>query len=226
MAGHLRNIVGKVYGRLTVIGFAGFRDHPSGTRSPKWLCRCECGTEKEILAQGFKRGLVQSCGCMMLERARAANTTHGATDRKAEKKDRRLYGVWITIKQRCYDATCEEYRNYGGRGIAMCDRWLGSFATFRDDMGYPPPKHSIERIDNGGNYEPANCKWASAAEQNRNKRNNRRIEYGGERLVLTDWAKRLGCNPCTLSGRIRLGWTDEQVVSVPVKFKQKSEVSH
>jgi hypothetical protein len=215
MAGHLRNIVGNVYGRLTVIGFAGYHDHPSGGRSAKWLCRCECGTEKEVIGQGLKRGLVQACGCMRLERAKAANTTHGAANRNSAKKDRRLYCVWMTIKQRCYDQSSCEYPNYGGRGIVMCSRWRESFAAFRDDMGYPPPKHSIERIDNGGNYEPSNCKWATMAEQSRNKRNNHQITHNGETLVIRDWSLRLGGNRSLVARRLMLGWSIERAVTTP-----------
>lgn len=109
-----------------------------------------------------------------------------------------------------------KYVSYWGRGIIMCDRWLNSFSNFLQDMGPKPKGFSLERINNDGNYEPGNCKWATQKEQSRNKRQNRFITINGVTLVISDWARKLGCNRALISYRIiQLGWDAERAATTP-----------
>jgi hypothetical protein len=119
------------------------------------------------------------------------------------------------MKERC---TNTAFKNYGGRGISVCQRWADSFEVFISDMGpRPSPKHSIDRIDNDGNYEPGNCRWATNLEQARNRRTNRVITLDGESLCLVDWAKRTGVDHRTISERLRKGWDERRAVLTPAR---------
>jgi hypothetical protein len=110
----------------------------------------------------------------------------------------------------------DSYENYGGRGITVCDRWRDSFVAFYEDMGErPSPKHSIDRIDSNGNYEPGNCRWATPKQQMNNRRANRMITIDGETLSLQKWADRSGINRSTIYSRVGHGWPLDKAVSVP-----------
>lgn len=123
------------------------------------------------------------------------------------------YKVWMSMRARCLDLRAKNYSSYGARGIGVCTRW-DDFANFLADMGERPSKrHSIERINNDKGYAPENCRWASAAEQNRNRRNNRWITFNGATLVLSDWADRIGINRLTLRTRLENGWPLETALS-------------
>jgi lambda repressor-like predicted transcriptional regulator len=125
------------------------------------------------------------------------------------------YIVWVGMIQRCHNPKGTGYSDYGARGIKVCARWRRSYAHFLEDAGrQPSPKHSIDRINNDGNYEPGNVRWALPAVQARNRRNNHNIEAFGRVRCVTDWATDLGANPATISGRLKRGWTPEDAVSV------------
>lgn len=114
------------------------------------------------------------------------------------------YKVWSSMKNRCHNPNDQHFSHYGGRGIKVCDRWRGSFQNFIGDMGSRPSTgHSVEREDNNGNYEPGNCRWATQAEQNANRRDSVRIKHNGEELCLEHWARRLGIDRMTLRYRAR-----------------------
>ena len=134
-------------------------------RDSKWLCQCDCGNKSVVWAQSLRKGSTQSCGCLMRERTIAAEyQAHGKTLTP-------VYKRWRGIIQRCTNPNSAGFPKYGGNGISVCDRWR-KFENFLADMGEPPPGTSIHRINNSGNYEPENCKWATIEEQNRNKGNN------------------------------------------------------
>src|ERR1039458_4876959 len=128
------------------------------------------------------------------------------------------YKAWGSMKQRCFNPKCKEYKNYGGRGITMSDRWINSFENFLQDMGQRPSKdHSIERIEVNGNYETYNCKWATLIEQHNNRRDNVFLEYKGERLTVAQLSRQEGVNYDVLLSRINRGWDVEKAIITPVK---------
>lgn len=200
-------LIGHRFGRMVVVAFA-----ERAKRKRWWLCRCDCGTEKKACHTDLLTGATKSCGCLSVEhRAKgwAASTTHG----QGGKLRTPTYNSWHKMKQRCLNPKNDEYSNYGGRGITVCERWL-DFENFLADMGPRPTGTSIDRFpDKNGNYEPGNCRWATAKEQNNNMRKNIFLEYGGTRLTVAQWARRLGISPGTLHGRLRSGWSVERALS-------------
>lgn len=179
--GRLIDLTGKRFGRLTVIGRADNKGKIS-----VWKCRCDCGTEKDIMSSHLRYGRIVSCGCQSRERIAKLNLTHG-------KSKTRLYNIWTGIKTRCYDKNCSSYKNYGERGIIMCDEWIDNYEAFEswaESKGYRDDL-SIERIDVNGNYCPENCRWATHKEQSNNTRRNIKVDYQGETLTLKELSEKL-----------------------------------
>src|SRR5690606_6584889 len=124
------------------------------------------------------------------------------------------YNAWSSMKSRCENPTVASNKDYGGRGIRVCDRWRDSFETFLADMGpRPSPQHSIDRIDNNGNYEPRNCRWATVLRQQRNKRSNHYVQFRGKTMTVTEAAEIAGANIVLVRSRIKRGWPIERAVS-------------
>lgn len=156
-----------------------------------WHCACKCGTEKRVHGGSLRAGTSKSCGCWGTERYPLMNRTHGMSKTPEHR-------TWSGIKTRCYNPNVKNFDRYGGRGIKVCDRWK-DFANFFEDMGpKPSPKHSIERIDSNGDYEPGNCRWATITEQASNKRNNVMLELNGEMVTGAEFARRTGFARCTV----------------------------
>lgn len=207
-----KDITGQKYNRLVVLGFAGRIRGGS-----YWKCRCDCGAEVVVRGAQLKNGGTKSCGCLGREgaatRARQRNYRHGM-------KGTPEYVAWRAMRDRCEKQDHPAYHNYGGRGITVCERWSGSdgFARFIEDMGRrPTTRHTLERRDNGKGYSPDNCRWATTSEQARNKRSNCFIEYDGKRMILADWAKETGLSRYCISGRLRMGWTVKDTLTIPQK---------
>jgi hypothetical protein len=191
-------IIGEKFGRLLVVARKERRK-----RFIYFLCRCDCGTEKIIRADCLYTGNTTSCGCFLRENRGQSQRTHGmsATHRTVE------YDAWAHMIRRCHTPTTHNYANYGGRGISVCERWRYSFENFLADMGErPSPKHSLDRRDNNGNYEPANCRWATPIEQGNNTRKVRLITYKGKTQSVSAWTRELGFPRETLRKRIATGW--------------------
>lgn len=170
---------GQIFGRLTVLGFAG----RNSFGHVQWWCECECGQLRQVTGTRLRNGHTQSCGCLTLERTIQVRRRHGCSRTP-------IYQIWQGIKERCYNTKKASYADYGGRGIKMCDRWQ-LFDNFLADMGLPPsPDHSIDRIDNDGDYTPDNCRWATLFQQSINKRTTIFVEFRGERMALLEWCKR------------------------------------
>lgn len=140
-------------------------------------------------------------------------TTHGHT---ANRKATPEYTAWLAMIDRCTNPKCVGFKRYGGRGITICERWRRDFAAFFADVGpRPAPKHSLDRKDNNGNYEPGNVRWATRTEQNRNKRTNHWIEYDGRRMLITDWAREMGVSTTAIRLRLARGWTVAATLTTP-----------
>jgi hypothetical protein len=202
----IQDLTGRVFGRLTVLGRGADRPTPNGLREIRWRCLCVCGGTTEAIKANLTHGRTQSCGCLRQELLAVGRVTHGMG------ADGR-YPIWFAMKDRCLCETDPAYDRYGGRGITVCDRWLNDFPAFCADMGERPAGLTIERIDNNGNYEPGNCRWATMKEQSRNRRNNHMITHAGLTLCLAEWAERTAINYGTLRSRIaRYGWSVERAL--------------
>lgn len=207
---------GDRYGRLTVIKEVESIPWKRGRRRTV-LCKCDCGTEKVFGLSNIRRGTTTSCGCYYKEIAIKLRGKYG------ELVNTKLYGVWKTMKQRCYDSNKQHYECYGGRGIVVCDEWKDDFLEFYNWAmvnGYKEGL-SIDRIDVNGNYEPVNCRWVNHIEQCNNRRDNTRLTLGNETHTISEWSKKLGIKPNTLQNRKSSGWSDEDVLTKPVRRKNK-----
>ena len=196
--GHKESLVGKRYGKLTVISIV----EDNSKRDRIWLCECDCGEYKNIPTGSLNCGNSTSCGCGRLDGLLKSITTHGQS-KKGKKTPE--YVAWCSMKSRCYSKTNGSYDNYGGRGVKVCDRWLSSFENFFEDMGLKPgDEYSLDRYPNNdtGDYEPGNCRWGTDEQQARNKRSNLCFEYDGKKMILADWAKYLGVKFNTIRNHV------------------------
>ena len=159
-----RPLDGKRFGRLTVLSLS----HVTSRRERYWLCLCDCGSEHVVSRGNLVNSQIMSCGCLRSELARSHLVTHGHA-RQQTSGVKRTYRIWKAMRKRCLNPNASNYARYGGRGIEVCERW-SRYQNFLADMGESPDGRSIDRINNDGNYEPGNCRWATASEQRRNQR--------------------------------------------------------
>lgn len=206
--GKVIDMTGQRFGKLTVISQAETKNNRA-----MWLCQCDCGNEKIVAGKHLRNGMVKSCGCYIREYLKECKTKHSKCNSK-------LYYVYNGIKDRCYNSNKKGYKNYGGRGIVMCQEWLNDFMSFYNwaiENGYSEEskrgEYTIDRIDNNGNYEPSNCRWITIREQQKNKRNNRYITFNEETKTLTDWSLSLGFSVDTVRRRLKDGWSIERALT-------------
>lgn len=172
------DLTGKQFGRLVVVERVSNDKHGN----LYWLCRCSCGNENGIVVRGssLKISHTNSCGCLKIEKA----TKHSHSQKN------KTYKTWQGMIQRCTNPNNDGYKGYGGRGIAVCDRWINSFSNFLEDMGERPSEHTIERRDNQAGYCSKNCYWATLSQQQRNTRRNHLITFNKETHCIAVWSEK------------------------------------
>ncbi len=207
-ARNLVDLAGQRFGALVVVKHAGRVRHTAA-----WLCRCDCGQEVVKAGDRLRQGRVRTCGFnghrWWQHKPRTFAQLHALE-----------HSSWDNMRRRCLDKKSEHYKNYGARGITVWSGW-DSFEQFFKDMGKRPSrKHSIERINNEGNYEPSNCRWATNVEQARNRRDTIYVEYQGKRMLLIDVVASLGLSRAVVAGRLKMGWSLENALTLPVRPKK------
>lgn len=175
----VKDLTGQKFGRLTPLKFLRIEKHKA-----IWLCQCDCGNFIEVRWVELTKGHTKSCGCLRKETCSNINKTHNKTNT-------RLYSIWCDIKKRCYNKNSRCYKDYGGRGIAVCDEWKDDFVEFYNwSMSHDyNDTLTIDRIDVNRNYEPSNCRWTTYKQQARNTRRNRYFTINGETHCLSEWCE-------------------------------------
>lgn len=187
MAGRGREIIdltGQRFGKVTVVGMSDKKDAKNRVL---WICKCKCGNTFERISKNLKYGRCVSCGCDAYERHRKSHITHGMSGGGKSSKMARPYSIWRTVKARCTYPSVKEWKNYGGKGVKMCDEWNNDFLSFYEwalENGYSDDL-TIDRIDNSKGYSPDNCRWVDYKTQENNRTNNTLIDYHGEILTLS-----------------------------------------
>lgn len=205
--------IGKRFGRLLMIEEGSPIRMPNGDRVRIAVAKCDCGELVTAHLYNITHGRTKSCGC--LRHDTKTNLRHGMTDSP-------IWIVWSGMMQRCYDKRHASYKRYGGRGIVVCERWH-AFEHFLADMGDRPDGKSLDRWpNNGGNYEPGNCRWATPVQQARNTRSNRILTINGTSRPLAEWAEINRINPQTIRTRLRAGWPVDRAVNDPAIYKQRA----
>lgn len=205
MSRKINILVGSKFSMLLVIGIT--KNH-RGSRA--WRCLCDCGNECIVDAHSLVSGKSKSCGCYKLGMLRSSSKRHNMSGT-------RTHNIWRGIIKRCTNPRCPAYKSYGGRGINICERWK-IFENFLADMGeVPSDLHSIERVNNDGNYEPNNCKWIPKSQQGLNTRRTRRITIDGRTQPLSEWCKEINVNYRLVLDRIaKLGWEPKRALREPI----------
>ena len=201
----IRNISGNRYGKLTVISFYGLDKYNNAL----WNCKCDCGNTKIFMGSRIANDYIQHCGCV------PPNFKHGESNKTKEYKTR------SGMLRRCYNKNDARYYSHGARGIKVCDRWIESYENFLNDMGRAPSeKHSIDRIDNNGDYTPENCRWATIEEQANNKQRTRKVIYHGIEIPLGTLCNKLNVPIELMRGRLNNGWPIEIAVVTPKRERK------
>ena len=206
-----KNLMGQKFDRLTVIGKCkDVHGHLA------WICKCDCGNE--VVSHSYnllKKSIYSSCGCYNSD----YHKTHGLSKT-------REYKCYRSMINRCCVSTSQDYSNYGGRGITVCDRWKESFINFYNDMGKRPGSgYSIDRIDVNGNYCKENCRWTTMEVQNNNRRSNKLVEYKGDIYTVSELSKKLKMNYQTLKSRLKRGLSDNEL-SGSLDMSKKRDMKH
>ena len=214
-----RDLTGFVSSELTVIGYNGHTDH-GYYKIHYWLCRCSCGKVVSIAGSNLIADRCRSCGCKKSEYIGDGHRTHGRSKTSE-------HNIWCAMRRRCGDKSNARYSRYGGRGITVCERWASSFENFFEDMGPRPSRHhSIDRINNDGNYEPSNCRWATQLVQCHNSSVSTNLTHNGETKCIKDWAAHAGISSKSMYTRLANGWSIEKAISTPIRKSTRDYKTH
>lgn len=204
-------VVGSKYGLLTITGPPIVEHKKNGKKLVTVIhypCRCDCGNVRPINWRTLLEKEEPSCGCTRWARRKLHSKAKGLCYT-------RLYGIWNAMNKRCYNENDHSYRNYGGRGITVCDEWRMDFLVFMEwaiNNGYKE-NLTIERMNNDLGYSPENCSWKSRKEQGRNRRSNHNLSYNGETRTVTEWAEITGISFTTITRRLARGWSIEDALT-------------
>ncbi len=210
----LIDLTGKTFGRLTVIR----KIDNNKWGCSRWLCKCDCKKEVVVRGDSLKNGDTRSCGCLRAEIARQRSIKHG---HRKNKKTTATYESWSHVIQRCTNHNNKRYKDYGGRGITICEEW-SEFPNFLRDMGERPSKnYSIHRINNDKGYYKENCRWATRKEQARNRRNNHLISCFGKIQCIAAWAEETKLPKYIIAERLKRGWSTERALTTPIRKQKK-----
>lgn len=221
----LIDLTGQRFGKLIVIK----RVENDKSNSTQWLCKCDCGKLKKVSGRHLKDNSTKSCGCLKSEIIKKHSPQNRSYNLKHNLSNTRIYTILESMKQRCYNKKCKSYKNYGGRGIKICNEWLEkngegfmNFYNWAMKNGYQEGL-SIDRIDVNGNYEPNNCRWVTMKVQQNNRTNNHIVEFNNQKHTLADWSKILKIDKNILYNRIsNRNWNIEKAFSQKVRnFKRK-----
>ena len=213
------DLTNQKFGRLLALKYYG----KSKDNRSIWTCKCDCGNIINVMSKSLKSGNTKSCGCLHREmmQNRKGNKCNFY---KHGKTNTRLFYIWQGMKHRCYNVLDKHYKFYGGKGIKVCDEWLEDFINFYNwaiTNGYREDL-TIDRIDVNGNYEPENCRWATAKEQANNRSNNRFVTYNEETHTLSEWSKITGIKSDTLLKRINLyKWSIQRALTEKPKGRRR-----
>ena len=200
------DLIGKRFGRLIVI--CEYDKDKDG--KIRYLCKCDCGNKTTVRGYSLRRGDTTSCGCYAKESAITRNT-------KYSKKEKILYDVWRSMKQRCNNSNSKDYHNYGCRGISVCDEWNDYLVFYNWGIkhGYEKNKQ-LDRINNNGNYEPSNCRWVTPLENLNNTRKTKHFTIGKITHTLTEWCQIYNVRRAIVEDRTRRGWDIEKALTTPL----------
>lgn len=201
----LKDMAGQTFGRLTAIECVGRRG-----RKALWRCHCSCGAIVDVVGYSLRLGDSKSCGCLKKELTGNRARTHGM-HKTTE------WRVWVAMKDRCTNPKTPAWKDYGGRGITVCQEWLDSFAAFYRDMGPRPPNRTLDRLNNDKGYNPSNCAWRTQKEQHNNRRSNRHLTLNGRTMTMSQWAEEIGIEVRTLHARLKIGWSVEKALTQPLR---------
>lgn len=218
----MKDLTGQKFGRLTVTKQIG----KSKNGKYLWLCLCDCGKETVVSGSDLVTNHTKSCGCFKKEFAGKQNLKHG---HKRKHKESTTYKSWSAMLSRCNNKNNKDYKNYGGRGIKVCDKWNkskgGSFENFLIDMGECPPGLTLDRIDNNkliNGYSPENCRWATDKQQCRNQKSNRILEYNDKKQCASEMAEEYNIPYKIFHARIQRGWPIKKALTTSVRYRRKN----
>jgi hypothetical protein len=216
-----KSFLPETFGRLTTIGptfWLNIRGRRGHQRAGFQVCQCACGKHTVVRRSYLASGHTKSCSCLAADTLSKSRSNHRESCTLGNTSE---YRCWCKFKRRCLAPNDRGYIDYGGRGIRVCERWLGStgFQNFLADMGRKPsPAYSIDRIDVNGDYCPENCRWATRTQQNNNTRRNIVLTHAGRSMTMAEWSRETGIDYKIIHSRVQImGWSAEDALTRPIR---------